>query len=224
MTDVAAFDFDGTLTEGGSVLEFLVALRGRRAVAAATAALAPRLAHGAVVGGATADQAKERLFVRTLAGESLTRVQEVSGRFTRHHLDRHLRPEVQQRFDWHHERGDRVIIASASPEVYVGVAGKLLGADGVVATRLAVDDHGVLSGHYQGANCRGEEKLRRLWEWIGEGPDPGRLWAYGNSRGDLRMLRAADAGFNVGRLGRFGRLRGFPGLAAGMPGGPDRPA
>ena len=219
MTDVAAFDFDGTLTDGGSVLEFLVALRGRRRVLTATAALAPRLAHGAVVSGATADEAKQRLFVRTLAGESLARVEEVSGRFARHHLDRHLRPEVRERFDWHRRRGDRVVIVSASPEVYVEVAGELLGADGVVATRLAADEHGQLTGRYQGANCRGEEKLRRLREWIGDrGPGPGRLWAYGNSRGDLRMLHAADAGFNVGRLGRFGRLHGFPGLAAGPPG------
>ena len=218
MTDVAAFDFDGTLTEGGSVLEFLMSLRGRRAVLLATAALAPRLAHGALVGGAPADQAKQRLFVRTLAGQPLTRVREVSDRFAGHHLGRHLRREVQERFDWHRRRGDRVVIVSASPEVYVRVAGELLGADGVVATRLAVDDYGVLTGHYQGANCRGEEKLRRLREWIGEsGPDPGRLWAYGNSRGDLRMLHAADVGFNVGRLGRFGRLHSFPGLGAGPP-------
>lgn len=218
MTDVAAFDFDGTLTEGGSVLQFLIALRGRRPVLTATAALAPHLAHGALVGGATADQAKERLFVRTLAGEPLTRIQRVSDRFARHHLDRHLRPQVQERFDWHRRRGDRVVIVSASPEVYVRVAGEVLGADGVVATRLAVDDQGVLTGHYQGANCRGEEKLRRLREWIGDrGPEPARLWAYGNSRGDLRMLQAADAGFNVGRLGRFGRLQAFPGLAAGPP-------
>jgi phosphatidylglycerophosphatase C len=217
VTDVAAFDFDGTLTEGGSVLGFLMALRGRRAVLTAIAALAPRLAHGALVGGAAADEAKERLFVRTLAGEPLTTVQEVSDRFARHHLDRHLRREVQERFDWHHRRGDRVVIVSASPEVYVRVAGELLGADGVVATRLA-DDGGVLTGRYQGANCRGAEKLRRLREWIGDsGPEPGRLWAYGNSRGDLRMLDAADVGFNVGRLGRLGRLHSFRRLGAGPP-------
>ena len=29
---------------------------------------------------------------------------------------------------------------------------------------------------------------------------------------DLRMLRAADTGVNVGRLGRLGRLRDFKGL------------
>jgi len=211
--DVAAFDFDGTLTEGGSVLDFLVALRGLRPVISATAALAPRLAHGAVVGGTVADETKELLFCRTLGGVTSSRVDEVSDRFARHHLARHLRTAVRARFDWHRDRGDRVVIVSASPEAYVRVAGTLLGADGVVATRLAVDDEGVLTGRYEGANCRGEEKLRRLRSWMEEtGADPGRLWAYGNSRGDLRMLRAADVGVNVGRLGRFGRLAAFRGL------------
>ena len=32
MNDVAAFDFDGTLTNGGSVFEFLTAVAGRPAV------------------------------------------------------------------------------------------------------------------------------------------------------------------------------------------------
>ena len=39
------------------------------------------------------------------------------------------------------------------------------------------------------------------------------MWAYGNSAGDLEMLRDADVGVNVGRLGRFGKLRGFRSLA-----------
>ena len=219
MGDVAAFDFDGTLTDGGSVLDFLVALRGLRTVATATAVLAPRLAHGALAGGTAADETKELLFHRTLGGVASSRVEEVSDTFARHHLSRHLRADVRGRLVWHLDRGDRVVIVSASPEVYVRVAGMLLGAHGVVATRLAVDGRGVLTGRYEGANCRGEEKLRRLRAWMeGTGAEPDRLWAYGNSRGDLRMLEAADVGVNAGRLGRFGRLRDFPGLGDTPPG------
>ncbi len=219
MGDVAAFDFDGTLTDGGSVLNFLVALRGLRTVVEATTVLAPRLAHGAAVGGSAADETKEMLFRRTLGGVAASRVDDVADRFVRHHLARHLRADVRARFDWHRDRGDRLIIVSASPEVYVRVAGTLLGADGVVATRLAVDGDGLLTGGYEGANCRGEEKVRRLRAWIDEsGADHDRLWAYGNSRGDLRMLRAADVGVNVGRLGRLGRLRDFAVLETTGPG------
>jgi phosphatidylglycerophosphatase C len=219
--DVAAFDFDGTLTDGGSVYGFLTAVGGRRAVATATAGLSPRLAHGAVVGGTAADLAKEQLFERVLAGADSARVEEVAARFARHHLGRHLRSDVRARFDWHRHRGDRVVIVSASPDLYVREAGGVLGAHQVIATRLAVDDQGVLTGRYDGANCRGEEKLRRLLQWIdAEGAGADVLWAYGNSRGDLRMLDAAAVGVNVGRLGGWGRLRRFPGLGATAPGTP----
>jgi phosphatidylglycerophosphatase C len=213
MADLAAFDFDGTITEGGSVVGFLSAVAGRRTVLSATAALAPRLAHAALTGGEVADHNQELLFVRTLSGVRLERAEGVAEAFGRDHLDRHVRSDVRRRLDWHLGRGDRVVIVSASPELYVRAAGDLLGVDGVVATGLAVDDDGQLTGRYRGANCRGEEKVRRLRAWIDEaGATPDKLWAYGNSRGDLRMLRAADVGVNVGRLGTLGRLRDFPGL------------
>ncbi len=122
--------------------------------------------------------------------------------YTERLLDR-VRPDITARLDWHRGRGDAVLLVSASPEVYVGLVARRLGADGVIATRLAVGDDGRLTGHYDGANCRGPEKIRRLRRWIERsGITAPELWAYGNSRGDLSMLEAADVGVNVGRLGR----------------------
>jgi hypothetical protein len=94
-----------------------------------------------------------------------------------------------------------------------------LGVDGVLATRLAVSG-GILTGRYEGKNCRGSEKYARLNAWLringlsGGGLPQPELWAYGNSRGDLRLLDAADHGIDAGRLGRLGRLRHFPSLAS----------
>jgi phosphatidylglycerophosphatase C len=207
---VAAFDFDGTLTDGGSVFSFLVAVGGRGPVTAVSLALSPRLAHAALAGGEVADRTKELLFQRVLDGVPLEAALAVGEQFAGRHLTRHGRAAVRQRLDWHRQRGDRVVVVSASPELYIREAGRLLGADGVIATRLEVDRRGALTGRYHGANCRGEEKARRLRAWIAEtGPPPGTVWAYGNSRGDLRMLRAADVGVNAGRLGPFGALRAF---------------
>ncbi len=213
MPDVAAFDFDGTLTTGGSVFDFLSAVAGRDAVLRASAQLAPRLAHAALAGGEVADRTKEELFTRVLGGIVTEHVDRVGAEFAVGHLAAHVRPDVRRRLDWHRGRGDSVVIVSASPDAYVRVAAERLAADAAIATLLEVDDSGRLTGRYEGGNCRGEEKIRRLRLWMADaGMEDADLWAYGNSRGDLRMLRAAQTGVNVGRLGNFGRLRGFPGL------------
>jgi phosphatidylglycerophosphatase C len=213
VTEVAAFDFDGTLTNGGSVFDFMTAVSGRRVVLRASALLAPRLAQAAVASGSLADETKQELFVRVLGGVDADFLDQVGLEFAVSHLAAHVRPEVRRRLDWHRGRGDKVVVVSASPDAYVRVAAERLTADGAIATRLEVDDSGRLTGRYDGANCRGEEKIRRLRLWMADaGVEGARLWAYGNSRGDLRMLRAADIGVNVGRLGRFGRLRDFKGL------------
>lgn len=228
MVDIAAFDLDGTLTRGGSVFAFLAAVAGRPAVVAATVALSPPLARAALMGGTVADDTKERLFERVLSGVEVERIEQVGKAFAARHLDEHLRSDVFRRFAWHQRRGDRLVIVSASPAVYVRPIGDLLGAHHVIATQLAVEA-GRITGRYEGANCRGDEKLRRLRLVIADiGQTSGRsedeppyLWAYGNSRGDLRMLGAADTAVNVGRLGRLGRLRHLPALE-GVP--TERPA
>ena len=226
---VAAFDFDGTLTRGGSVWQFLGTVCGRDAVVSAGIALLPKLVRAALFGGKAADEAKEALFVRTLAGRSAGHVTEQAAAFGVAHYRRRHRTKVRARLDWHLRQGHRVVIVSASPEAYVSAAAAELAVHGVVATRLEVDSDGKLTGRFEGPNCRGAEKLRRLQQWIGTSPDASPtgdgshgdvshqthdaahpyLWAYGNSAGDYEMLEAADIGVDAGRLGRFGKLRQF---------------
>ncbi len=123
------------------------------------------------------------------------------------------------RVEWHRRQGHHLVVVSASPEYYVGSAAEQLGFDGAVATRLAVNAAGRLTGGYDGKNCRGAEKLARLSAYLEaqglSGPDGAlpEMWAYGNSRGDLRLLGAATFGVDAGKLGAWGRLRRYPRLA-----------
>ena len=217
-TTIAAFDFDGTITRGGSVVPYLLALRGPGPVALALLASLPQLVRAAFVAGSSADSSKEAVFGRLLTGVSAERADRVAARFAERHLAQRVRPEVRDRIDWHRKLGHKVVVVSASPECYVKVAGELLGVDATLATRLGVGG-GLLTGHYEGKNCRGAEKFARLAGWIrteglnGGGSSQPIIWAYGNSRGDLRLLDAADHGVDVGRLGRWGKLRRFPRLA-----------
>ncbi|HAM03820.1 MAG TPA: HAD-IB family hydrolase [Acidimicrobiaceae bacterium] len=206
---VAAFDFDGTLTTGGSVWSFLVRVRGPRPVAQAAMAVLPRLVAAALFGGRAADDAKEALFRRTLGGLDASAVSEEAARFGRDHYARRRRADVGARVEQHRRHGHRLVIVSASPELYVRAVADELGFDAVIATRLEVGADGRLTGRYQGGNCRGGRKLDGLHRWT-EAHAPGALvWAYGNSAGDRRLLGGADVGVDVGRLGPVGKLRAF---------------
>ena len=213
---VAAFDFDGTLTSGGSVLPFLAFARGRGRMALEVLRRLPAFARAGLFGGTAADEVKEELFSRLLAGMPVSDAQRLGEEFAARHLGRRLRRDTRARLEWHRKQGHTVVLISASPEIYVKPAAALLGADAALATRLAVGGD-LLTGRYEGRNCRGAEKYARLTAWLyaeGLGAARPELWAYGNSRGDLRLLGAADHGVDAGRLGRFGRLRRFPPLAA----------
>jgi HAD superfamily phosphoserine phosphatase-like hydrolase len=192
-----------------------MSVRGVWPVLRAMAGLSPQLLRAALVGGSAADTVKEKLFHRLLGGLPVDVVDRRSEAFAARHLSRHLRDDTRRRLQWHLQRGHHVVIVSASPECYVRPAGEQLGVDAVVATRLAVGG-GLLTGGYEGKNCRGAEKYARLEAHLRAnglaGTHKPELWAYGNSRGDLRLLSAADHGVDAGQLGPLGRLRRYPRL------------
>ncbi len=216
---MAAFDFDGTITRGASTVPFLISARGFLPVAVTLVRTLPGLLRAAVMSGTAADDYKEQLFVRLLSGTPNEELARKGRTFAANHLRLRLRPEVRRRMEWHRERGHMTVLISASLEHYVEPAGEILGVDGVLATRLAVDAAGIVSGRFEGKNCRGAEKYARVVSWMranglaGAGRAQAVLWAYGNSRGDAWLLGAADHAVDAGRLGKLGALRRFPTLA-----------
>jgi phosphoserine phosphatase len=52
--------------------------------------------------------------------------------------------------------------------------GDLLEVDAVLCTRLQAED-GVYTGELQGKNCRGEEKVARLFDWCASAKHPDRI-------------------------------------------------
>jgi len=211
---IAAFDLDGTLSEGGSVFKWLRFLRGTRATYFAALTLFWPLVVGAVRSGPWADEAKERLFQRLLTGLDASDVKDRSRVFAFAHFEENARASVIERLKWHLRQGHDVVIVSASPQIYVDVVGEALDAVAGLGTRLSIDARNQLTGSYLGKNCRGKEKMRRLNEWISERhlDREVTIYAYGNSRGDRRMLRGATHPYNVGKLGAMGALRHFPQL------------
>ena len=132
---VAAFDLDGTLTNGGSVFDWLRAICGTKRTYEATLRLGPALAMAALKGGKAADMTKEDLFSELLRGRDLEEVQAISKRYAAKHVATALRTDTKARLDYHVAAGHHTVIVSASPELYVNEVAGLLGVHGSVVRR-----------------------------------------------------------------------------------------
>ncbi|MDQ1391523.1 MAG: phosphatidylglycerophosphatase [Acidimicrobiaceae bacterium] len=188
---VAAFDFDGTMIRGDSFMPFLVRAVGPAKFgqivirSSASTAQAYRLGRR--------DASKAVLVRRLLRGYPADRLDDLGRRYAVL-LAQRIRPHMAERVTWHQQRGHRLVIVSASLDVYLAPTGVALGFDHVLATLLEVGSDGRLTGRLQGPNVRGVEKSSRLRSWLARELDgaPYQLWAYGDSAGDRELLAMAD--------------------------------
>lgn len=90
----------------------------------------------------------------------------------------------------HRADGDRLVLLSASVDLYVPKIGRRLGFDETICTGVAWRD-GRLDGGLTTPNRRGDEK-RRCVEALRQRNPGAWIAAYGNSRSDLPHLIAVD--------------------------------
>lgn len=190
---VAAFDFDGTLTWRDTLLPFLRRLLGWPRLLWVLLLCSPWLA-AYVLRFMSNHRAKARLLQASLAGRTQAEVARCAQAFVREDLPLQWRPWAMRQLVQHQQQGHRCVLVSASTSLYMHLVGASLGADAVLCTEMDVAD-GRYTGRMATANCHGEEKVRRLQSWLaaeyGSDPRP-ELHAYGDTRGDLPMLRLAQ--------------------------------
>ncbi len=191
---IVAFDFDGTLTVRDSYTAFLRWRAGPLRYAAALASLTPDLL--AYLAHRDRGRLKAALTRRLLRGAAREAIAADADRFATETFERLMRPDALAAWRTHGEAGDMRVIVTASPEEVVAPFARRLGAERLIGTRLAFDTAGRATGGFDGANCRGPEKVARLEDAFGSGQ---RLAAaYGDTSGDREMLAIAERpGFRV---------------------------
>lgn len=191
---IVAFDFDGTITTKDSFTTFLKWRAGPvrwwvgclQLIPAALAYLVHR-DRGRIKAAAV------KVYLR---GVPHDRLEADAQRFASLFAQRLFRPDAVATWKRWRDRGARLVIVTASPDVVVAPFGRGLGADLVLGTQLSYDADNRVLGAFSGPNCRGAEKVVRLHEVFG--PDLRLAAAYGDTSGDTEMLAIADeAGFRV---------------------------
>jgi phosphatidylglycerophosphatase C len=90
----------------------------------------------------------------------------------------------------HRSAGDRLVLLSASPDLYVPLIGRMLRFERTVCTEIRWDGER-LNGTLRTANRHGEEKVRCL-ERLREEYAHAQVTAYANSLSDIPHLKLAD--------------------------------
>jgi phosphatidylglycerophosphatase C len=193
---IAFFDFDGTLTVRDSLIPFLLMVRGTPrfildVMTVSMYLIAFRL------GLIRNDVAKEALIRKTLGRKSIVTLRNMGEEFARESIPHMLRTDTIKRMQKHKAQGHCCVLVSASLNIYLEPWARAVGFDHCLASSLEVGRDDLITGKLDGKNCHGEEKIRRIRLLLEEIGTPQFTYGYGDSRGDLPMLRFVNQGYLV---------------------------
>ncbi len=204
--EVAAFDFDGTLTQRDTFTPFLARGLGLPRFLLAVLRCSPWLA-GYALHLVRNDVAKARLMRATLSGRASSEMENWTTRWLAQDFSGQLQDWALARLAYHQQAGHCCVIVSASPDIYLPGVARQLGFDGLICTEMEVEqgaEGGRLTGRMRTPNCYGEQKALRLNAWMterfgAEAVNTMTLHAYGDTAGDKPMLRLAQHAWYRGK-------------------------
>jgi HAD superfamily hydrolase (TIGR01490 family) len=187
---LAVFDLDGTITRRDTLLPYVMGYP----VSLSRKLLGMLVFLGSlflfVIGRRDHGQVKSAFIRSILGGETLSRIESWTAQFVPALLEKGVFADALRAIARHRQQGARLVLMSASTDLYVPAIGTALGFDEVICTGVRWNGDR-LDGHLTTPNRRGAEKTR-CFEAL-RTLHPGLTTAaYGNAGSDLDHLRLAD--------------------------------
>jgi phosphatidylglycerophosphatase C len=186
-TEIAFFDFDGTVTSKDTLAEVLKFIKGTFSYYAGIAILSPIIV-AYKIGILSNHRAKEILLTYFLRGMDINKFNALCREFSEKKLPHLLKKSALHEIRKHMQNGTPVVIISASAENWIFPWCSKYNIE-CIATKLQVKN-GKLTGKIDGLNCSGKEKVRHIQSRY-KLSDFEKIYAYGDSPEDLHMLAIA---------------------------------
>jgi len=190
-TNLALFDFDGTITTKDTLVGFIQYAAGKKAYYLGLLKLSPMLT-AYTLKLIPNYEAKERMIAHFFQGWDSIEFQSLANRYSLEEIDKITRPQAIQQIRWHQEQKDKVVIVSASMECWLKAWCEQYNID-LLSTRLEVRDQKI-TGKFATKNCHGVEKVQRIKERYNL-KEYNKIYGYGDSSGDKALLALADESF-----------------------------
>jgi phosphatidylglycerophosphatase C len=185
---LALFDFDGTITTKDTFSDFMRFAASPTRSAICMVALAPlMLAYRA---GWVAASTARPIAARLAFGHFITqKLRDHGERYAAEVLPSCIRPQALERIKWHQQRGDKVVVVSASLDVYLR---PWCSGHGVELICTCLEERGgKFTGRFVDKDCSGIQKVLRIRSAydIERFSD---IYAYGDTSEDYEMLCLAN--------------------------------
>jgi len=191
MSNLALFDFDGTITKDDSLIKFIRFAVGDTKTIFGMILLSPMLILYKLK-LIPNYRAKEIILSYFFKGISEKEFKKVAKEYSLNHIDKIVRPKAIEKILWHQKEGHKVVIVSASIECWLKPWCDRNSLE-LIATRLEIKDS-LITGKLLTKNCYGIEKVNRVKEACNL-DDYDYIYAYGDSSGDRELLEVADEEF-----------------------------
>lgn len=185
--NLALFDFDGTITHCDTFTPFMKEVIPSSRLFWGRLLLLPTLL-GYRAGIFSASRVRQQVVRIGLKGFTKVDIHAQGKRYASQRLPTLLRPNALKRLKWHQDGGDRVIIVSASLDVYLKPWCEEMGIE-LICSELDFQDS-LLTGEYRGEDCTGQEKAKRVLEKVNLS-DYLKIYAYGDTKEDHELLELA---------------------------------
>ena len=187
---LAIFDLDGTITRHDTLVPYLGGYAARNPAGLWRLWRLPFSLARFALGLSDRGRLKSSLIRQVMRGADREQVRAWSEAFCGSRLSAMLIPAALTVIERHRAAGDRLVLLSASVDLYVPVIGRRLGFDETHCTGVAWEG-ARLDGQLTTENRRGKEK-RRVVEALRARYPGARLAAYGNARSDFEHLLVVD--------------------------------
>ncbi|HEY2727570.1 MAG TPA: HAD-IB family hydrolase [Parafilimonas sp.] len=186
-SEIAFFDFDGTITSKDTLAEILKFIKGKFKYYSGILILSPVIILYKL-GILSNHRAKELLLIYFLKGFDANEFNALCREFAEKKLPNLLKKSALHEIRKHLQRKTPVIIISASAENWICPWCSKYNIE-CIATKLQVKN-GKLTGKIEGRNCSGHEKVKHIQTKY-KLSDYQKIYAYGDSKDDLPMLDLA---------------------------------
>lgn len=186
----ALFDFDGTLRRGDSIIS--VCRYAHKKGLCSTRQLLRGAWYGIKYGLhlCSAERSKTEA-MQWIKGRQHSELAAFSLDFCLKVLLPQMYPEGLKTLQEEKKRGASLLLITASPAFYLEPMESLLGFEGVIGTRMNLDENDCYTGDICGDNCKGLQKPLRLAEYLAAQGDTltfATSSAYGDSGSDFPMM------------------------------------